>query len=195
MKNIDIRHLKEIIENHGINSIFLDFDGVIGKSIKAICSIFNESYKINMKPQEVQTWKFHELHEKYGVCVPHEDIVKLFDSDQFFDRLEVYEGVIEFMREYREKIIICTKGTVTNIAQKRVFLDELGLNDIHILGVPFQLSKGLINMQLDGNSIFIDDDTTNLKNSNATHKIQFREFPKDTEWNKDWDSLCFDSWI
>ena len=59
------------------------------------------------------------------------------------------------------------------------------------------MSKSIINMNsIDGWSLFIDDSTNNLNDSNADYKVQFREYNDDKEraWQKGWDGLVMYNW-
>lgn len=155
--------------------IWVDIDGVLMKSCQAICDIVGKG-----NGEDILSWDFKEI----GLNIKDAD--KLFESKVFFDNVKLVDGAKEFLEKYRESIIIVTKGGVDNCKYKREFFNNIGFSDIPIICIPINVSKGIINMD---NSIFIDDSTINLKESNATFKIQFREYKDDKirEWQKDWD--------
>ena len=50
-------------------------------------------------------------------------------------------------------------------------------------------------MQYNGRSLFIDDCTTNLIDSNANLKVQFKPSDVDTEWSRDWNGMVVKNWL
>ena len=66
-----------------------------------------------------------------------------------------------------------------------------------MIALPLSVSKSLVNMDsITEYSIFIDDSTQNLIDSNADFRVQFREFndQKEREWQKGWDGLVMYQW-
>ena len=101
------------------------------------------------------------------------------------------------MDRYRDKIILVTKANFENYAHKRKWFDDRGFGSIPIIALPLSVSKSLVNMDsITEYSIFIDDSTQNLIDSNADFRVQFREFndQKEREWQKGWDGLVMYQW-
>lgn len=175
------------IEKLDVSTYFLDMDGVILQSNKAMITLLNKKYGGNYTVEDVKLWNF--------VCcykTTSEEIEWLFSTREFFDIVEPYIGVIDFMKKYRDKIIIVTKGSIESINQKRIWLDLNGFEDIKMIGLPLNISKYYINME-DG--LFIDDITKNLvEATTAKYSIMFEEFPN-REWNQNWDGLKMNSWL
>ncbi len=70
-----------------------------------------------------------------------------------------------------------------------MFFNQYGLEDIPIIPIPIEMSKGIINMRcFYGKSLFIDDSTSNLYSANSDFKIQFREYKdnKKRDWQENW---------
>lgn len=167
---------------------FLDFDCTLVKSLKESTKILNSIHNMNLKPEDIKTWNFKE----YDPSLTDEQIEKIFADESFFEELEFYEGAKEFCLRHKNNTIIVTKGTDKNLYLKKSWLKDNGLHNIPVIGLPIEVSKNFINMG--NNTVFIDDSTYNLIDSNASWKIQFREFDE-TDWNKDWKGWVFKSWI
>ena len=192
-KNLVVCDIDEFIKSHSITSIFIDIDGVIFASCDAIIQILNERYGGNFDGSDVTSWNFQ-------CCYPNmtsEEIEDTFNDPKFFDIVKPIDGVLKFMDRYRDKIILVTKASAENYAHKRKWFDDRNFADIPIIALPLNCSKSLINMDTIGEwSLFIDDSTYNLQDSNADFKMQFREFndQKEREWQKDWDGLVMYNW-
>ena len=183
-----INRVYEIAES--VDTIFLDYDGVITKSVEASVELLNDKYNTNIKPEQVKSWNFSEVKSDLTDI----EIEEIFNDKRFFDIVRSYDGVFDFMRKFRDKIIVFSKGNIDNIYLKRKWLDDCGFKDIELIGLPLSLSKGLINMRKCGYTMFIDDSTNNLEDCNANIRILFKEFEHETEWNKGWNGAIMNSW-
>lgn len=183
-----IENIYKFIEQNNIEKIYLDIDGVILHSCQAICDMLNEIQGTNFKGNDILSWNFKEACPN----LTDEQIEFLFADPIFFQYVKTIEGAYEFINQYKDKIILITKGTIGNICNKYLFFKDL---NVAICGLPFNVSKGLINMS-DG--LFIDDCTNNLNESNAKYKIQFLEYNDHMndkrEWTKDWHGLKMYRW-
>ena len=169
------------------NYYFLDFDCTLVKSLNESTRILNSIHNMNLKPEDIKTWNFKE----YDPTLTDKEIEKIFADESFFKELKFYEGAKEFCIRHKDKIIVVTKGTDKNLYLKKNWLKENGI-DVPVIGLPVEVSKKFINMN--DRSVFIDDSTNNLVDSNATWKVQFREFGE-TCWNKGWEGCVINSWI
>ena len=188
-----INNIDDFIKKHNITHLFIDIDGVIFASCDAIIQILNERYGGNFDGSDVTSWNFQ-------CCYPNmtsEEIEDTFNDPKFFDIVNPIDGALKFMDRYRDKIILVTKANFENYAHKRKWFDDRNFADIPIIALPLNVSKGFINMgNIDEYSLFIDDSTENLIDSNADFRVQLREFndQKEREWQKDWDGLVMYQW-
>ena len=188
-----IKDIDSFIDERQIDKIFIDIDGVIFHSCQAMIDILNERYGGNFDGSDVTSWNFQ-------CCYPNmtsEEIEDTFNDPKFFDIVKPIDGALEFMDRYRDKIILVTKANIENYAHKRKWFDDRGFN-IPMIALPLNVSKSLVNMNsIDEYSLFIDDNTQNLIDSNSDFKVQFREYQSNNdkrEWVKDWDGLVLYKW-
>ena len=190
-----IKDIDSFIKDNNITHIFIDIDGVIFHSCQAMIDILNERYGGNFDGSDVTSWNFQ-------CCYPNmtsEEIEDTFNDPKFFDIVKPIDGALEFMDRYRDKIILVTKANIENYALKRKWFDDRGFN-MPIIALPLNVSKGFIDMQnctgLYNYSVFIDDSTNNLQETNADYDIMFKEYndQKEREWQKGWDGLVMYQW-
>ena len=190
-----INNIDDFIKKHNITHLFIDIDGVIFASCDAIIQILNERYGGNFDGSDVTSWNFQ-------CCYPNmtsEEIEDTFNDPKFFDIVKPIDGALEFMDRYRDKIILVTKANIENYAHKRKWFDDRGFN-IPMIALPLNVSKGFIDMQnctgFYNYSLFIDDSTNNLQETNADYNIMFKEYndQKEREWQKGWDGLVMYQW-
>ena len=188
-----INNIDDFIKKHNITHLFIDIDGVIFASCDAIIQILNERHGGNFDGSDVTSWNFQ-------CCYPNmtsEEIEDTFNNPKFFDIVKPIDGALEFMDRYRNKIILVTKANIENYAHKRKWFYDRNFADIPMIALPLNVSKGFINMDnIDEYSLFIDDSTENLIDSNADFRVQFREFndQKEREWQKGWGGLVMYQW-
>ena len=191
-----IKDIDSFIKDNNITHIFIDIDGVIFHSCQAMIDILNERYGGNFDGSDVTSWNFQ-------CCYPNmtsEEIEDTFNDPKFFDIVKPIDGALKFMDRYRDKIILVTKANVENYAHKRKWFDDRNFADIPIIALPLNVSKGFIDMQnctgFYNYSLFIDDSTNNLQETNADYNIMFKEYndQKEREWQKDWDGLVMYQW-
>lgn len=191
-----IENIDDFIKENNITRLFLDIDGVIFASCDAIVEILNERYKTNFQGSDICSWNFQ-------CCYPNmtsEEIEDTFADPRFFEIVKPIKGALEFMDRYRDKIILVTKANVENYAHKRKWFDDRNFADIPIIALPLNVSKGFIDMQnctgFYNYSLFIDDSTNNLQETNADYNIMFKEYndQKEREWQKGWDGLVMYQW-
>ena len=191
-----IKDIDSFIKDNNITHLFIDIDGVIFASCDAIIQILNERYGGNFDGSDVTSWNFQ-------CCYPNmtsEEIEDTFNDPKFFDIVKPIDGALEFMDRYRDKIILVTKANIENYAHKRKWFDDRNFADIPMIALPLNVSKGFIDMQnctgFYNYSLFIDDSTNNLQETNADYNIMFKEYndQKEREWQKGWDGLVMYQW-
>ena len=165
--------------------LFIDFDSTIVDSISAFCDSYNKLYRdhprfIPATPCKVEKWNFKDQ------CPLVEDTAKIFASELFFRNVDFINGnTKEIIEQLCEKydVILITIGSLQNIALKSMWLyDYLPCIKEHIFLVNngCKMDKGIVDME--GDTIFIDDVDSNLKSTNAKHKIIFGDI---YDWNVD----------
>lgn len=165
---------------------YIDFDSTLVNSVKAITSILNGIYYQNVDYKDINSWDFSDQFPTDSYYIEY-----LFDNQRFFDIVEFYDGALEFVKENIDKVTVISKGNPMNLKLKGEFLAKNGLSDIKYIGLPLNKPKGVIDMT---DCVFIDDVISNLNSTNATYKIQFREFNEDKSWNSGWDGEILRSW-
>lgn len=200
---IEIKDIDHFIEGRNIETMFIDIDGVLLKSCDCICNLLREQEGLytNVTGKDIFAWNFKEAFDEDANMRGDETSLSdeymsyivegLFSSNEFFEKVEFIDGAIDFLRKYKDKIILVTKSNIRNLDGKVQLFKNLDLGDIPIIGMPLDISKGFINMQYGkGNSLFIDDCANNLFEANADYKIQFREYNDGQndkrKWISDW---------
>lgn len=179
-------------EHDNINKIYLDMDGCIFHSCKAICDILNKRFNKNVKPESITKWNFSDGYTDLGLSDDY--IENLFCCDEFFENVEMIDGAREFIEKYKDKIVLLTKGKWDNIDKKRKWLDKNGFKDITMIGIPLNVEKSIISM--DEDDIFIDDSVKNLESQyySGCALILFKEYDNETDWSKGWKEDYITSW-
>lgn len=185
-----VLNIDKFIKAINPNRIYLDVDGVIWHSCQAFCDVVNKRFGTNVQGNEILSWNFKELKED----LTDEDVEYVFGDYYFFKCIRWVNGAYDFIRRYKDKITIVTKGTCMNLTRKLEEFDALGL-DIAVCGLSLNDSKSSVNMN---GGLLIDDCTNNLIESNATYKIQFLEYKDNKnnirEWTKGWRGLKMYKW-
>lgn len=175
-----------------LKTLYIDFDGVIVNTIKAIVSLYNYDFLYYKNFEiinwtDIETWNFEECN-----CCTREDIDKYFNQKRFFDRLEFMPFVKKVMESLAEKydIYIVSMGDYPNLKLKNRFILE-HFPYAKFIGCDFSKysDKSHIDMS-DG--IIIDDSVINLERSNAGFKICFGD---EYIWNREWKGFRASNWI
>lgn len=172
-----------VINNKG--RIFLDFDSTMANSIKAICHAFSVIDGIKYDHSLVNTWNFHNVISYAN----DRSIESMFNSHLFWDNLELYKGVKEFIEKYKDRIIIVSIGSIENQTKKIPWIHK-NIGRLDMLPVitnmsvyPKTLDKTFIRMN--ENDIYIEDSAMHLNLSTAGLNILFSDRGFDCEWNFD----------
>lgn len=188
-------HKREEIVNSK-KTIYVDFDGTIVNSIKAIVDLYNYDFQHypwfeKIKWQDVETWGFEELRG-----ITPDDASNYFQQQRFFDKLEFMpyakETLEELSKEFDIKIV--SFGYAANLKAKAIWISK---NIPYAEFIPLNFDdyedKSHIDMR---NSIFIDDNNKYLSTSNAGMKICFgAEYPWNADYREDEENgnfLCLD---
>jgi 5'(3')-deoxyribonucleotidase len=163
--------------------IFMDIDGTIINSYKALCYVYNNTYS-NHKDFKPAQWYLIERYDAKCQCPLISNILELFDNPLFFENAEFLCGnTYDVLKKVNEKydVIPTSIGTFTNLSMKAKWIRD---------NIPFikqcillnnganTMNKGIVNMK---GGIIVDDVLSNLESSNADFKIIMGD---EYEWNK-----------
>lgn len=171
--------------------LFLDCDGVICDSVRAICSLYNEDFQYYkhfkpVQPEYVDTWDFEEC-----TCARPEYINSYFNQKRFFDRLQFFPyakwAIKCLSAKYDIKVV--SMGYSPNLIGKCLWIHK-NLPDVEFIGINYKefYDKSHVDMK---NAIFIDDAEKNLATSNARSRYCFGEVHS---WNKNWKGKRLLDW-
>ena len=183
------------MENENKITVYLDADDTVLESSKAIIEILNKKYNINPAKtiKNMMDWEYKSIY-KY---ITHSDICKIYESDEFFDIVQINEDFLNFYKESLNIInfVFVTKGTQINIDKKERYLRKLLGNTFQYIGMTFKVdgegqhicnhNKVSINMR---HGIQIDDRIDCLENTNAPIKILMKMYG-DRYWNMDYSGI------
>lgn len=172
LKEMAVSFIDDVIANQKQN-LFIDYDGTIVNTIKAIVSMYDEDFKYysNYKKvnwEEIETWNFSEL----AAATP-EYINTYFNQQRFFDRVEFMPDAENILRKLSKKynIIIVSHGFPPNLKAKEIWVKE-HMSYAKFIGVNMKKYNDKSNVDMK-NGVFIDDRQDNLETSNAKIKICF----------------------
>ncbi|MCT4631802.1 MAG: HAD hydrolase-like protein [Firmicutes bacterium] len=184
--------------------MYLDFDSTIANSEQAFCEVYNERYEnyegfVPAKGEDVIDWSFkyscpliHKHNEDY-----RSEVMDIFGSAKFFEKLEFYNNAKEIMIKLQSKydLVICTSASPENASKKVLWIEEHlpFIEEVIILinHTKNGIGKGRVHM-IEDNSIFIDDHPSNLRSTKASEKVLFKY--KETNFNSDWEGDIVSSW-
>ena len=171
--------------------LFIDFDGCIVNSIKAIVDLYNEDFRYfdNYKFVnwwDINTWEFSECS-----CSSSEYINQYFNQKRFFDRLEFMPWAKEVITVLDKiyDITIASHGHPPNLNLKQFWIKS-NFPNIKFIGVDLNKYNDKSCIDMTG-ATFIDDNAMNLYNCNAKRMICFGE---EYEWNRNWKSERLVNW-
>jgi len=176
-----------------------DIDNVVYNSIETCISAY-----IDNRITDVEDIKIPSSDDCYQFNMKDimpdlgdNELQYIFDGDFFFENIILIEGMTELINSLHDKgheIIFATFGLTKNVCKKLVDLRRrfpfCKITPI-VADWGDSLSKDFFNMNSQP-TIFIDDQTKYLNDSNAAHCIMFSQFAEnsyDREWNKNWGGL------
>ena len=180
-----------------MRKMFIDLDGVVFNTLKIITEIYNIDHLFYKDFEvvdwhDINTWEFKELSLE-----PPEVIDSYFCTPRFFQHIELMksaEWIIRLLSKHY-KIIFCSSGRYANLQLKKMWISKkFPYADFIPVELPTYPDKSHILMRGEnGNkNIFVDDNSSNLRTSNADIKICFG---KEYSWNDDWDGVRCYSWV
>lgn len=153
--------------------IFFDFDNTLVNSTKAFIDVYNLLYQDNIDSTSIHNYDFSPQ-----IKLEKNQIVQIFSSTIFYDKLKIFDGVEKFLKKLHDsnlfEVIMVTNCSCNSISKKIEYLKNSNLdqyiNSKIYLDVNKCADKSLINMH---NAIFIDDHLDNHKTSNAEIKCAY----------------------
>lgn len=173
-------------------NIYLDFDDTITQSIENVVRIVNKRYNKNVRQEDISEWDFSDVYPD----IPLQDIVKVFGEDEFFNTLRLKFGALFTIARYSKynNIYIVSKVDTQAIEKKNDYIKQHIIGErghIKFIGVPLGKSKGIVDMS---KGIMVDDNADFLRETNAKHKILFKNNRKFDD-KQDWDGLVVHNWL
>lgn len=188
----------DIRNNEGKLIIWWDFDCTLVNSVYAFCQTYSEihyndifKYKTINFPQwqNVKKWSFKDEIP----YVTTKELREIFESDRFFEILPFYadsNGITmgdlfhELYHDNRLDNRICSKGTSTNIIQKKLWIKKnmpyFDLNKFK--GMPSDIMDNMEKSEIFG-FLLTDDHHDNILTANTKHKLLFSYGGIVTDWN------------
>ena len=174
-----------IMKNKHKIKLFIDADDTILKSSETTIDILNKKFNI-MPPKtfdDIHDWGYRSI---YGQCTD-EIINDVYDSDEFFEQVEIYEDFLNFYNSHENDFewYIVTKGHEKNIKNKEEYFKK-HLPRAKVIGCKFKsyndkkYDKSHIDMSY---GIQIDDRTDCLIGTNSDTKILFKN-KAERYWNQ-----------
>lgn len=154
--------------------LFIDADDTILRSSEAVIKLLNQKYGTNKTTDDWDDWGYLSISEGKAT---RQDISDLFESQEFFDIVEVYDGFEKMLDMFSDKVAvrITTKGTPQNLLCKEHFFESRYMDeDLEVVGLDFtehakhMFDKSAVDMR---GGICIDDRIDCLKSCNANVKI------------------------
>lgn len=167
------------IEALNVDNIYLDYDCTMVDSIKAVLNQLNERYNTAYITSDCTTWNFNNLFPDLTEC----ELLEIFDSERFFEDVELYEGMWEFINRNHDKITIVTCGLAMNLYRKEQWIRKFFPN-IKFIGID-SVVMDKSSVKMGKNSMHIDDNQDNLRSTDAEYKVMFVNV-KDANWNDKW---------
>lgn len=172
-------------------TLFLDFDETLVNSMKAFCDAYNDIYNedegfVEADHENVHVYNFKD---QCPLLSTSKEITDIFDSQNFFDALELKDCCLDVLHDYKHKFNyhIVTIGTLANLAKKALWIEENlpFIKDVTLISNGFnKMDKSMIDMQ--GSellpNIFIDDHEDNIISSNCDLKYCVASYG-DRQWN------------
>lgn len=162
--------------------LFLDFDETLVKTIKSFVDVKNSIDGSNVDYRDCKKWDFTDVFPN----LTKEEMYEIFDSFDFFDRLELFEGAVDTLVELMDcyEYNFVTMGKQANLFRKEYFLIDklIDFASYGFIAVDEEKYSDKSHVDME-DSIFIDDRIDNLRTSNAKVKILFKAY-NDFEWQQ-----------
>ena len=158
--------------------IFVDFDDTLVKSRRAIVKCVNDMFHLSRTEDDITDWGFRSLKSDFT----RKDVEGLFESDTFWNNVELYEGAVETLKGH--EVHLCTVGTKKNLQRKAEFLSKHSLPYLpaFVNSDEGKSQKDKKSFDMAG-AIQIGDTWQELEHTNASVKILFKDY-HDYPWQE-----------
>lgn len=158
--------------------VFVDFDDTLVKSRKAIVNCINDMFHLSRTEDDITDWGFRSLKSD----LTSKDVEGLFESDAFWDSVEIYDGAVETLQD--NEVYLCTFGTTKNLQRKSQFLVEHNLPyyEAFVNSDYGKTMKDKKQFDMAG-AVQIGDTWQELEHTNADVKILFKDY-RDYPWQQ-----------
>lgn len=178
--------------------LFLDFDNTIVNSTKAFVEVHNlicgKRYMFNK--ESIPQWELVKRYDFTDQIPDLNSITKhaIFDSVDFYDRLEFYDNAKEIIEELSSKVEVqvVSMSTYQSLVHKGRKL-EIDLPKVKFQPIIYSHYKDKSHIDM-RNGIFIDDVTKNLYTSSADKNICFKYQGITQDVNEDWKGEALTAW-
>lgn len=174
------------------DTVYLDFDGVICDTIKAIVDLYNEDFQYYKKFKKINDYDINTWDFKECTCTSSEYINTYFNQPRFFRTLRfmpwAYEVIEDLRKEYNIKIV--SHGYSPNLLQREKWINDC-LPGIEFIGVNWKTHSDKSHIDM-SDGVFLDDSAKNLMTSNAKETICFGDI---YSWNDWWEGKRLNNWI
>ena len=150
-------------------------------SIKAVLNQLNERYNTTYETKDCNTWNMKNLFPNLNEI----ELLEIFDSERFFEEVEMYNGVYKFINKHLDITTVVSKGLSMNLYLKEKWIQK-HFQFIKFIGLDGTImDKSMVDMGL--KALHIDDNQDNLFSTTAEYKLLYENVPN-TDWNDEWDT-------
>ncbi len=135
-----------------MDTIYLDFDNTIVESNRRVIEIINKRYGTSKEENDLLDYGYQSIYP-----ITNEEKLGIYDSDEFFEGLELKPNILKVLLNYMQKykIVITTKGTFDNLCKKKAWIENNLPCQLGFIGITNDsFSKSSVDMS---NGIQIDD--------------------------------------
>lgn len=159
--------------------IYIGFDDTLVDSTKLILEIYNQRYKEDVSPSDVQAFELMTHCSRLGEYHDgdyNREIEEYYSSDHFWNNIKPKGKVTEVLNQLKEdgfELILVSNGGALNLEKKLVYTQEVfPMFDRYLF--LCQNSQPYTKRDIDmSDCVFIDDTVRYLSESKAAVKIMF----------------------
>ena len=165
-----------------MRDLYLDVDNTILNSSKALVECYSQITGEKPLKQLPLEWNLKDIFPNADKNIIH----KIFESQEFIDRVELFDGAYDVIKALSEKtnIHLITVGTPTNLELKRKYFQEK-LPFCNYIGLE-QHGK-VFDKSCVKDAILVDDRLDNLNSTINTTKVLFRYKNLPYQWQDGWE--------
>lgn len=171
-------------------TVYIDFDNTMVESNKKVIEILNKRYSLDKTEEDLVDYGYNSI-----APITEKEKLEIFESDEFFDKLELKKGFMEFFNRNKKRInfVVATKGTPVNLEKKEKWLRKNISKKIKFIGI---VNEGFSKKQVDMNGAIQIDDFITALDTNAGLKILYKD-NHSFEWQTNYintDIMVVNTW-